>query len=149
MRVVFQRVSSASVSVDGQQVAEIGKGVLLLVGFEKGEKEETLPKMATKCLTLRVFEDFEGKMNLSVADIGGDVLAVPNFTLAGSTEKGRRPSFDRAEDPDRARELFERFVEDLRSSGLKVETGRFGRRMKVRLVNSGPVTFVLELGTGA
>jgi D-tyrosyl-tRNA(Tyr) deacylase len=88
-------------------------------------------------------------MNLSVADLGGDVLAVPNFTLAGNTEKGRRPSFDSAEAPDRARELFQRFVDDLGRSGLNVRSGRFGTRMNVTLVNSGPVTFVLELTSGS
>jgi D-tyrosyl-tRNA(Tyr) deacylase len=147
MRIVFQRVRSASVTVEGETVARIGKGVLLLVGFERGDAEETLGKMATKCLTLRVFEDEQGKMNLSVADIGGEILAVPNFTLAASTEKGRRPSFDTSEAPERAVELFDFFVERLRKSGLGVETGRFGRRMGVELVNSGPVTFVLELSS--
>ena len=111
MRIVLQRVKRASVLVNEEKVAEIGRGLLLLVGFHKGDTEDILPKMADKCANLRIFEDDQGKMNLSTLNLGLQVLAVSNFTLSGDTRKGRRPSFDKAEKPERANELFEKFYE--------------------------------------
>lgn len=144
MRIVMQRVSRAEVRVDGDRVAGIGGGLLLLVGLEKGDDEERLTRAARKIATLRVFEDEAGKINLSLADVGGEVLAVSQFTLAGSLTRGRRPSFDRAMPAEEARPLFTRFVELLRGEGLRVETGVFQALMEVELVNHGPVTFVWD-----
>lgn len=145
MRVVLQRVSRASVAIDGGIVGEIGTGLLLLVGFTDGDDEDALVWMADKVAGLRVFPDADGKMNLGLDEIGGDVLVVSQFTLYGDTRKGRRPSFVHAAHPDQAIPLYEGFVEALRSrvSG-RVETGEFGAMMQVALVNDGPVTLVLE-----
>jgi len=143
MRIVLQRVKEAHVKVGGKMVAEIGRGILLLVGFEKGENPD-LNKAANKCINLRIFEDEEGKMNKSLLDYGYEVLVVPNFTLAGDTKKGRRPSFDNAEYPERANSLFEEFVKILHSSGIPVKKGVFGARMEISLINEGPVTFILD-----
>jgi len=145
MIVVLQRVKEASVKVNGGEIAKIGKGVLLLVGFEKNEEETKLAKMAEKCVNLRIFEDEKGKMNKSVVEEKCSVLAVPNFTLAGNPWKGRRPSFDNAEKRERARFLFEKFVEELRKRDVSVSSGIFGERMEIQLINDGPVTFVLIL----
>ena len=145
MRVVLQRVKNASVSVDGAVVGEIGPGLVLLVGFQDGDAEEQLSWMADKLLSLRVFPDEDGKMNLGLTDTGGDVLVVSQFTLYGDTRKGRRPSFVGAAHPDIAIPLYERFVEVLRAGAPgAVETGEFGAHMDVALVNDGPVTLVLE-----
>ncbi|MDX1584575.1 MAG: D-aminoacyl-tRNA deacylase [Thermoanaerobaculia bacterium] len=142
MKCVIQRVSRARVVVEGRTVGEIERGLLLLVGVEKGDPVDVVEAAARKIGQLRIFSDEDGKMNRSVEDVGGAILAVSQFTLAGSIEKGRRPSFTGAEDPDRADELFEHFVEILRSDGFRVETGEFGAMMQVELVNDGPVTFV-------
>jgi D-tyrosyl-tRNA(Tyr) deacylase len=144
MKIVLQRVKRASVEVEGRSAAEIGKGILLLVGVEKGDSERDAEYLARKAVELRVFPDEEGKMNLSLKDIGGEVLAVSQFTLAGSVRKGRRPSFDTAEEPDKAQRLFDSFVELVKQQGLKVQTGVFQALMDVHLVNDGPVTFILS-----
>ena len=145
MKIVLQRVREAEVEVDGKTVGKIGKGLLLLIGFEKGDSEEVFPKIAEKIVNLRIFDDEERKMNLSLLDLNLEILAVSNFTLAGDTRRGRRPSFDKAERPERALELFKRFVDELKKYGVRVGEGVFGARMEVRLVNDGPVTFVFEI----
>ena len=144
MKIVLQRVKRASVDVDGKRVASIGKGILLLVGFHKGDSSDILAKIAEKCVNLRIFEDENGKMNLSALNLKLPILAVSNFTLSGSTKRGRRPSFDSAEKPDRAKELFEIFVSELKKLGLEVHVGVFGAKMEVELINDGPVTFVID-----
>lgn len=145
MKVVLQRVSRASVAVEGAEVGRIGSGHLLLVGFGQGDDEAAVEWMADKVVGLRVFNDADGKMNLSLEDVGGDLLVVSQFTLYGDTRKGRRPSFVDAADPEVAIPLYERFVELLEARApARVETGTFGAMMKVELVNDGPVTLVLE-----
>ena len=145
MRIVLQRVSEASVTVEGEVVSEIGSGLLLLVGVAAGDGEAQADWLAEKVAGLRIFNDGEGKMNLSVRDVGGEVLAVSQFTLLADTRKGKRPSFVRAAPPEEAEPLFDHFCEGLRASGVgTVETGSFGAMMEVALVNKGPVTIVLE-----
>ena len=145
MRVVLQRASSASVEIGGEVVGSIGLGLLLLVGFKNEDQEETLTWMADKLVGLRVFGDEEGRMNRSLAEVGGELLVVSQFTLYGNTRKGRRPSFIEAAQPEVAIPLYERFVVLLRERvDTKVETGEFGAMMDVHLVNDGPVTLVLE-----
>ncbi|TVR64495.1 MAG: D-tyrosyl-tRNA(Tyr) deacylase [Gemmatimonadales bacterium] len=149
MRVVLQRVSEASITIDGLVSGAIGRGLLLLVGFTEGDTEEELEWMARKIVGLRIFNDAEGKMNDTLASVGGGILVASQFTLYGDTRKGRRPSFVRAARPEVAIPLYERFVELLRreSSG-PVETGEFGAMMDVRLLNDGPVTLILEREPG-
>jgi D-aminoacyl-tRNA deacylase len=142
MRCVIQRVRKASVSSDGQIVSEIGSGILVLAAVEKGDPESLMRDAARKIRELRIFSDEAGRMNRDVTEIGGTILAVSQFTLAGSIAKGRRPGFDRAEEPERARRLFEMFVDELASTGIEVKTGRFREHMIVALENDGPVTFV-------
>ena len=144
MRVILQRVSSASVTIDGRVSGAIGKGFLLLVGWTHGDTPVQNAWMAEKVAGLRLFGDAEGKMNLALSDVGGAVLVVSQFTLYGDTEKGRRPSFIAAARPEAAIPLYEDFVIQLRKSGLQVATGEFGAMMDVALVNDGPVTLVLE-----
>jgi D-tyrosyl-tRNA(Tyr) deacylase len=145
MRVVLQRVSSASVTIDGRCVGEIGTGLVLLVGFTDHDGQDAVRWMADKVVGLRIFSDDEGKMNLSLADVAGDLLVVSQFTLYGDTRKGRRPSFVHAAHPDLAIPLYDQFVDELRGRAPgKVETGEFGAMMDVALVNAGPVTLVLE-----
>ncbi len=144
MRIVLQRVREALVEAEGRVAGSIGRGICLLVGVEKGDTEAEADRMAAKAVELRIFPDAAGKMNLSLADVGGEVLAVSQFTLAGSVRKGRRPSFDGAEEPARAEALFSRFVDAVRARGIGVATGVFRTAMTVRIVNDGPVTFVLE-----
>lgn len=145
MRVVLQRVSEASVSVDGREVASIGSGLLLLAAFTAEDGEAELGWMAQKVLRLRVFADDAGKMNRSIEDVGGEILVVSQFTLYGDARKGRRPSFVRAARPAAARRLYDAFVGALRkSSDTPVEEGEFGAMMDVALVNEGPVTLILE-----
>jgi len=143
VRVVLQRVSEARVTA-GERSSAIGRGFLLLVGLEVGDTEASCAWMAAKIAGLRIFEDVGGKMNLGLAEVGGGILAISQFTLAGSVERGRRPSFDQAMPPEPARALFTRFVVLLQAEGAKVETGFFQEHMAVSLVNDGPVTFVLE-----
>ena len=145
MRVVLQRVKSASVTVDGERISEIGQGLLLLVGVAGGDGEEEADWLADKVAGLRIMGDVEKKMNLSVRDVGGEILAVSQFTLLADTRKGKRPSFVRAAPPDEAEKLFDYFCERLREAGAgPVKTGSFGAMMDVALVNDGPVTIVLE-----
>jgi D-aminoacyl-tRNA deacylase len=145
VRIVLQRISRAEVRVDGRVVGSVGRGHLLLVGFASGDGEEQIDWMADKVLGLRVFGDEEGKMNLALEDVGGDLLVISQFTLYGDTSKGRRPSFVRAAAPDVAAALYDAFVTTLRArTGRRVETGEFGAMMEVELVNDGPVTLVLE-----
>jgi D-tyrosyl-tRNA(Tyr) deacylase len=139
---VIQRVRSASVSVAGDKVAEIGAGLVVLAAVEKGDNEEAMRDAARKIRELRIFSDDAGKMNRDITEAGGAILAVSQFTLAGSIERGRRPSFDNAEEPGKAREMFERFVAALGATGIPVHTGRFREMMIVALENDGPVTFV-------
>ena len=145
MKVLMQRVQSASVQVGGQTVGAIGHGLLLLVGIEKHDDEALVAKMAQRVVGYRVFSDDDGKMNLDLRDVQGSVLAVSQFTLAADTRKGRRPSFSGAAAPDDGRRLYEHSVICLRELGVPVETGVFAADMQVSLVNDGPVTFMLEL----
>jgi D-aminoacyl-tRNA deacylase len=144
--VVLQRVSRAEVRVDGRVTGKIGAGFVVLAGFAPADGEETLAWMAEKVLGLRVFGDAEGKMNLALADVGGALLVVSQFTLYGDARKGRRPSFTEAASPQIAIPLYERFVARLREQGggIAVQTGEFGAMMEVELVNDGPVTLILE-----
>jgi len=144
MKTVIQRVSSASVLVDDQIVGQIGRGILVLLGVEKGDGQAQADWLAEKIANLRIFEDEGGKMNLSVQDIGGSLLVVSQFTIAGNCDKGRRPSFDSAAHPDQGRQLYEYFLDAARRTGVPVSTGIFQADMQVALVNDGPVTFVLE-----
>ena len=145
MKCVIQRVRRASVSVREEIVGEIGIGLLLLAAVEKGDSEQTLIDAARKIRELRIFSDEAGKMNRDVTDVGGAILAVSQFTLAGSLARGRRPSFDNAEEAGRAQTMFEVFVRELGTTGIRVETGRFREMMIVSLENDGPVTFVYEV----
>ena len=144
MKCVIQRVRRASVSVGDELVSEIETGIVVLAAVEKGDSEQAMRDAAKKIRELRIFSDDAGKMNRDLAEAGGAILAVSQFTLAGSIAKGRRPSFDRAEDPGRARALFELFVAELGSTGLVVRTGRFREMMLVSIDNDGPVTFIYE-----
>lgn len=144
MRVVLQRVTEANVKVDGEIIGQIGNGLMILVGFGKEDTEEKLDWMVNKILNLRVFSDEDDKINLSVTDISGELLIVSQFTLYWNCKKGTRPSFDGALDPINAEKLYDKFVEKMKNSGLKVQTGSFGADMKVSLINDGPVTVELE-----
>ena len=144
MRAVIQRVSKARVVIDGKEHSRIEAGILVLLGVEKGDIADDAAALAKKILELRIFGDDAGKMNRSVVDIRGEVLAVSQFTLLGDTRKGRRPSFDDAAPPDLARELYESFVEVIGKFGVRVETGVFQADMDVELTNQGPVTFILD-----
>lgn len=144
MKAVIQRVSSASVTVEGQTVGEISRGILVLLGVEKGDDEARADWLAEKIVNLRIFEDEAGKMNRSVQEMGGGLLVVSQFTLAGNCAKGRRPSFDTAAPPDEGKRLYDYFVAAVKGLGLPVATGIFQADMQVALVNDGPVTFILE-----
>jgi D-aminoacyl-tRNA deacylase len=145
LRIVLQRVKEASVTVAGEKVSDIGPGLLLLVGVADGDREPEADWLAEKTAGLRIMPDEDGKMNLSVRDTGGAVLAVSQFTLLADTRKGKRPSFVKAAPPEEATRLFDYFCEQLHTAGVaEVETGRFGAMMDVHLVNDGPVTIVLE-----
>ncbi|RKY26294.1 MAG: D-tyrosyl-tRNA(Tyr) deacylase [Planctomycetota bacterium] len=144
MKIVIQRVSEASVSVDDREVSRIGRGLLVLVGVEKGDGEEGAAALAKKIAEMRIFEDDAGKMNLSVQDVRGEVLLVSQFTLCADLRKGRRPSFEPAAPPAGAEQLCARFAQLLRSRDLPVKEGIFGAHMHVALINDGPVTFVME-----
>jgi len=144
MKCVVQRVSSASVTVEGEVVSSIAKGFLLLVGFTHNDNDEALGWMARKVATLRIFEDDEGKMNRSLADVGGEILAVSQFTLYADVVKGRRPAFISAAPPELAVKLFDRFCSLLEGEGVAVRRGIFRAKMAVALVNDGPVTIVIE-----
>ena len=144
MRAVVQRVSSALVTVEGRVVGEIGVGLLVLVGVAARDERADAEYLAEKVVGLRVFEDAEGKLNRSVTDVGGAVLAVSQFTLYGDVRRGRRPSFDEAARPERARELYEHFVAEMERRGVRCATGEFQAMMTVSLVNQGPVTILLD-----
>lgn len=144
MRVLIQRVKSARVTIDEEEVSSIGKGLLLLVGIGRKDSEEDVCHLARKVTNLRIFEDKKGKMNLNVQQINGQVLSVSQFTLYADTRKGNRPGFDQSADPGAARDYFEKFNESLRESGLDVREGVFGAHMCVELVNDGPVTIWLD-----
>ena len=144
MRVVLQRVTRASVTIDDRVAGEIGAGFLLLAGFTHGDTPAQVDWMAEKVAGLRLFSDADGKMNLALADVGGAVLVVSQFTLYGDAAKGRRPSFIDAAPPEVAIPLYERFLDRLRALGLAVEAGEFGADMQVELLNDGPVTLMLE-----
>ena len=144
MRAVVQRVDSASVSVDGEVSGEIGPGLLILLGVGRDDEEKDADYLADKIINLRIFSDEEGKMNRSLLESGGAMLAVSQFTLYGDTRKGRRPSFIEAAEPVKANALYEHFVARVRSLGVKVETGVFQAMMKVSLINDGPVTILLD-----
>ena len=144
MRAVVQRVSRARVTVGEWTSGEIGLGLLVLLGVGHADTETDATYLAEKIAGLRIFEDVDGKMNRSVLDVGGSVLAVSQFTLYGDVRRGKRPSFDGAAPPDPARRLYELFVERIRASGLRCETGRFQEMMQVELVNEGPVTILLD-----
>lgn len=144
MRAVVQRVSRAQVTVNDETTGEIGPGLLVLLGVGSGDTRADADYLAEKITGLRIFDDTDGKMNLSVTDAGGAVLVVSQFTLYGDIRRGKRPSFDAAAPPQQARELYEYFVDKIRTSGLPCETGRFQETMKVELVNEGPVTILLD-----
>jgi D-tyrosyl-tRNA(Tyr) deacylase len=144
MRAVIQRVSEASVTVDNAVVGKIDNGFLVLLGVEEQDDEKDLEYMVDKITNLRIFEDENEKMNLSLKDIGGDLLVVSQFTLLGDCRKGRRPSFSNAARPERANELYLMFVDQCRQQGLRVETGVFQAHMEVRLCNDGPVTMLID-----
>lgn len=146
MRIVLQRVAEAGVSVDGKEVGAIGRGFLLLTGVSDEDTEEVADRMADKICRLRIFADENGKTNLSLADVGGEILVVSQFTLYADCRKGNRPGFARAGAPDHARRLYERLVERCRGYAGRVEHGIFGADMEVRLVNDGPFTLVLDSG---
>jgi len=145
MRIVIQRVKYASVTIDGKVNGKINGGIMALIGFKEGDEESLLKPMAEKMTGLRIFEDENERMNLSLSDVGGDILAISQFTLYADCKKGKRPSFTDALKPDKANEFYEKFVkicEDL--TGRKIETGIFGADMKVELLNDGPVTIILD-----
>ena len=144
MRAVIQRVEKASVSVEGEIKGQIGAGFLVLIGVEEGDGDADFRYIAEKVPNLRVFEDEQGKMNRSLLDVGGELLAVSQFTLLGDARGGRRPSFITAARPETADPMYERLVADWRARGIRVETGVFGAHMKVALVNDGPVTILLD-----
>lgn len=144
MRAVVQRVEKAGVSVEGNVVGSIGKGFAVLLGIGIEDTEKDIDYLAEKLVNLRVFEDNDGKMNVSLLDSGGELLVVSQFTLYGDCRKGRRPGYDKAARPEAARELYEEFVRRLKEYGLKVETGIFQAMMKVEIINDGPVTLLLD-----
>lgn len=148
MRVLLQKVKEVSVTVAGEEISRIGRGYLLLVGLTREDTDAELDWMARKVAGLRVFEDEDEKLNLSIQDVGGEVLAVSQFTLYGDARKGRRPSFVRAAPGDEAEPKMDRFCDKLRDEGLTVREGAFGRMMEVALVNDGPVTLMLEKESG-
>ena len=144
MRVVLQRVKEAKVTVEGKVVGQIQKGLVLLFGAKTGDSEKDVEYLADKCVNLRIFEDSEQKMNLSALDVKAEVLVVSQFTLYGDTRKGRRPSFTDALNPQEAEKLYQKFIDQIKATGLKAESGIFGAKMLVEISNWGPVTFILE-----
>jgi len=149
MRAVWQRVSEAWVEINDEIVGHIGKGALVLLGVESGDNDTDAAFIAEKCVNLRVFDDKDGRLNLSLADIGGVLLLVSQFTLCADCRKGRRPSFVKAADPDNANRLYKLVADTIRAKGIKVKTGRFQVYMKVHLVNDGPVTLLLDSRKGS
>ncbi|MFH1008702.1 MAG: D-aminoacyl-tRNA deacylase [Candidatus Latescibacterota bacterium] len=144
MRVVVQRVKRAALRIEGQMHAEIEEGLVLLIGIGRGDTDEDAEYVAGKCAGLRIFGDESGKMSYTVSDVGGEILAISQFTLCGDTRKGKRPSFTEAARPEHAEPLYERFLAVLRGHGLDVRTGVFGAHMVVEILNDGPVTLIVE-----
>ena len=144
MRVLIQRVASSSVSVDGREIARIGRGFNVLAGVNVNDGQKDAVFLAQKILNLRIFEDEEGKFNKSILEVGGDILVVSQFTLYADCDKGRRPSFTSAARPEQAQVIIDVLVEKLRESGLRVESGMFGAHMVVEIINDGPVTIILD-----
>ncbi len=144
MIAVIQRVKKASVRIENEVISEIGKGILVLVGIEYDDSEKDREFIVSKILNLRIFPDSEGKMNLSVADIKGEILSVSQFTLTSKIKKGRRPDFGRAMPSEKAKAFYQEFLNALKKSNLKVEDGKFGAMMEVELINDGPVTFIID-----
>ena len=144
MKALIQRVKNASVTIDGKLFSSIEGGLLVFLGVEKGDTNENADKLAQKLVNLRIFEDENEKMNLSLSDVKGQMLVVSQFTLCGDCKKGTRPSFDSAELPQRANELYEYFVSEIKKLGVDTKTGKFAAMMDVALINDGPVTFMVE-----
>ncbi|MDO4617364.1 MAG: D-aminoacyl-tRNA deacylase [Lachnospiraceae bacterium] len=144
MKLVIQRVTEANVTVDGAVIGEIGRGYMVLVGIGQGDNEEIVDKYLKKLINLRIFEDENGKTNLSIQDVGGELLLISQFTLYASCKKGNRPSFTEAGAPDEAERLYDYMCEKAKETGIRVEKGSFGADMKVSLVNDGPFTVILE-----
>jgi D-tyrosyl-tRNA(Tyr) deacylase len=144
MKALIQRVTEAHVEIEGKVISKIGKGMLVLLGIEKGDTKTDLEYMVKKVSLLRIFEDQEGKMNCSLHDIGGSVLVVSQFTLAANCRKGNRPSFENVEIPEHAKKLYEDFIQELRKKNIKTESGTFGAYMHISLINDGPVTILLK-----
>lgn len=144
MRALIQRVSSARVTVGGETTGATGPGLLILLGVKAGDEEPAIAYLVEKIVNLRIFSDEQGKLNLSLLDVGGEIMVVSQFTLYADCRKGRRPSFQGAAPPAEGERLYEQFVQALREKGLKVATGRFGAEMQVSLVNDGPVTILLD-----
>lgn len=144
MKILIQRVKEASVTINNEKFSSIKKGILALVGIEKGDTSENIQKGAKKVVNLRIFPDENDKMNLSLADVQGEMLIVSQFTLCGDCKKGTRPSFDKSAHPEIANELYEKFIAEVSSYGIKTQTGKFAEMMDVALVNDGPVTFMIE-----
>lgn len=144
MKLVLQRVKQASVTINNKLYSEINKGILILIGIEKGDNEAAVQKLAQKVSKLRIFADDNDKMNLSILDVKGEILVVSQFTLAGDCKKGTRPSFDKSAPPNEANRLYEMFIDELKELSLPVKTGVFAAMMDVCLINDGPVTFILE-----
>ncbi|HHW66993.1 MAG: D-aminoacyl-tRNA deacylase [Epulopiscium sp.] len=144
MRAVVQKVAQANVKVDGNIIGEIGKGLLVLLGMQESDDEKVMEYMIDKIIHLRIFEDEEGKMNLSLKDVNGELLIVPNFTLYGDARKGKRPSYTKAAPPVVAEKLYNTFVEKAKATGIKTEQGKFQSHMEVSLLNDGPVTILID-----
>jgi D-tyrosyl-tRNA(Tyr) deacylase len=144
MKIVLQRVNQAAVKIEGEKYSEIKTGLLILVCVEKNDSEEILRKAAAKIFKMRIFEDEDGRMNRSISEVGGQILAVSQFTLVANMKRGNRPSFENAETPEIAKDFMQKFVDYLRQLKLDVQEGKFGAMMNVELVNHGPVTFVLD-----
>lgn len=145
MKVLIQRVKQASVTIDGELYSSIGYGILALVGIEKGDTIEQVQKSAKKITGLRIFPDENDKMNRSLIDVEGEMLIVSQFTLCGDCKKGTRPSFDKSAHPEIANELYEKFIQEVSTYGIKTQTGKFAAMMDVSLINDGPVTFMIEV----
>lgn len=144
MKALIQRVKRASVTIDGKLFSSIDSGLLVFLGVQKGDTQENADKLSQKLVNLRIFEDENEKMNLSLKDVNGQMLVVSQFTLCGDCKKGTRPSFDNAELPQKANDLYEYFVSQIKAQGIDTYTGRFGAMMDVELINNGPVTFIVE-----
>lgn len=144
MKAVLQRVKHASVTINNELYSKIDRGILVLYGVEKGDTQDKMEWMAKKIASLRIFEDINGKMNLSCADISGEILVVSQFTLAADCAKGTRPGFDKAEKPQQAKIMYENFIKEIQKNNLTVKSGKFGATMDIALLNDGPVTIILN-----